>query len=130
VADYIWGTGRRKESVARARIKPGKGLIKVNDRDLEEYLNGREIYIHRVMLPLKTSENLNKYDVYLNVFGGGLTGQAGAICMAIARALVKADERNKPVLKRNGLLTRDSRMVERKKPGLRKARRSKQFSKR
>ena len=126
----IFGNRKTKRIGSPSKIKPGKGLIKVNDRDLEEYLNGREIYIHRVMLPLKTSENLNKYDVYLNVFGGGLTGQAGAICMAIARALVKADERNKPVLKRNGLLTRDSRMVERKKPGLRKARRSKQFSKR
>lgn len=130
MADYIWGTGRRKTSVARVRIKDGSGKIEINGKTLEEHFNKREVYINRIMSALKVTDNLGKKDIFVNVFGGGLTGQAGAVALALSRALVKADEANKLSLKRNGLLTRDSRMVERKKYGFRKARRARQFSKR
>lgn len=130
MADYTWGTGRRKKSVARVRIVAGSGKIVVNGRELDAFFNGRRFYTHRVLLPLQVTDNMRKFDVYINVFGGGLTGQAGAASLAIARALVKLDETNKPLLKKNGLLTRDPRMVERKKYSLRKARRARQYSKR
>jgi small subunit ribosomal protein S9 len=130
VADYTWGTGRRKTSVARVRLKEGKGQIEVNGKKVEEFFNNREMYINRIQLPLKVTDNLSKYDIFINVFGGGLTGAAGAASLGIARALVKLDETNKSSLKRNGLLTRDPRMVERKKYGLKKARKSEQYSKR
>ncbi len=130
MADYKWGTGRRKESVARVRIKPGKGEIKINGKELDHYFNNRAMYINRILLPLKVTETFGKYDVFINVHGGGLTGQAGAVVLGISRALLKVDESNRTVLKSNGLLTRDPRMVERKKYGLKKARRAEQFSKR
>jgi len=130
LADYIWGTGRRKESIARVRVKPGKGKISVNGKAVEEYFHGREIYVQKVLASLKVTDTFGKLDVTVNVFGGGLTGQSGAVALGIARALVKMDEANKKALRKNGLLTRDPRMVERKKYGFRKARRSKQYSKR
>ncbi len=124
------GTGRRKKSIARVRlVSGGNGKLVVNKRDINEYFN-YEILIQDLKRPLEVTNSLTKFDVYVNVKGGGFTGQAGAIRHGIARALVKADEENKPLLKKNGFLTRDSRMKERKKYGLKKARKSPQFSKR
>ncbi len=124
------GTGRRKKSIARVRlVSGGSGKVIVNKRDVSDYFN-YEILIQDLKRPLEVTNSLTKYDVYANVVGGGFTGQAGAVRHGIARALVKADEENKSVLKKNGFLTRDSRMKERKKYGLKKARKSPQFSKR
>jgi len=124
-----YGTGRRKSSVARVRLVPGDGKIIVNDRDIEQYIPFaalREV----VKQPLVATDTLGRYDVLVNVKGGGYTGQAGAIRHGIARALLQADPEYRPTLKRAGLLTRDSRMKERKKYGLKGARRAPQFSKR
>ena len=125
----VWGTGRRKKAVARVRLVAGKGAITVNKRDLDEYF-GLETLKTIVRQPLEATDNLGKFDVLVNVKGGGFTGQAGAIRHGIARALVKADENTKPALKKAGFLTRDPRMKERKKYGLKAARRAPQFSKR
>jgi len=125
-----WGTGRRKESVARVRIVPaGKGRFIINDRALEEYFPLKTLQII-VTEPLRATDNVGKVDVLVNVYGGGSTGQAGAIRHGLARALVRLDEKTRPVLKKVGFLTRDSRMKERKKYGLKKARKAPQFSKR
>ena len=136
-----YGTGRRKSSVARVFLRPGKGEIKVNNRPLDEYF-GRETSSMVVRQPLEVVDMLNKFDVYVTVKGGGITGQAGAVQLGIARALVAYDELDLPEdaepnpdsirrkLRAEGLLTRDSRKVERKKVGRPKARRAKQFSKR
>lgn len=124
-----WGTGRRKESVARVRLYPGDGQILINRRPLEEYF-GLETLKLMVKQPLILTDSLNRYDVYVNVKGGGISGQAGAIRHGIARALLKVDPDLRTPLKRAGLLTRDPRMKERKKYGLKKARRAPQFSKR
>lgn len=121
--------GRRKTSIARVYVKPGKGDIKVNDRDLKEYFLS-EIHQTTVKQPLAAVQADGQYDVTVNVEGGGVKGQAEAVRLGIARALVEFNAENKPALKKDGLLTRDSRMVERKKPGRRKARRRFQFSKR
>jgi small subunit ribosomal protein S9 len=121
--------GRRKTSIARVYVKPGKGEIKVNDRDLKEYFLS-EIHQTTVKQPLATVKVEGQYDVTVNVEGGGVKGQAEAVRLGIARALVQFNTESKPALKKEGLLTRDSRMVERKKPGRRKARRRFQFSKR
>jgi len=121
--------GRRKTSIARVYVKPGKGTITVNDRDLAAYFNS-EILQTTVKQPLTLTKQEGAYDVTVNVEGGGSKGQAEAIRLGIARALVTVNEENRPHLKKEGLLTRDSRMVERKKPGRRKARRKFQFSKR
>ncbi|TFZ41037.1 30S ribosomal protein S9 [Soehngenia longivitae] len=123
------GTGRRKTSVARVRLVPGNGKVKVNDRDIEDYFN-YETLRTIAKEPLIVTETLDKYDVLVNVHGGGFTGQAGAIRHGIARALIEADPELRPLLKKAGHLTRDSRMKERKKYGLKKARKSPQFSKR
>lgn len=123
------GTGRRKKSVARVRLVPGEGKVLINKRDIENYF-GLETLRVIVNQPLVLTETKDKYDVLVNVHGGGFTGQAGAIRHGISRALLKADESLKPELKKAGFLTRDPRMVERKKYGLKKARRSPQFSKR
>ncbi len=128
-ANYTWSTGRRKNAVARVRIRKGSGKIEINGRKLEEYFP-RTILQAIVMQPLEVTDNVTKYDIFVNVNGGGITGQAGAIRHAIARALVEVDPAGKSALKKNGYLTRDPRMVERKKPGKRGARRSTQFSKR
>lgn len=124
-----YGTGRRKTSVARVRLVPGEGKIVVNKRDIEDYF-GLETLKVIVKQPLNLTGTLDKYDVLVNVHGGGYTGQAGAIRHGISRALVQSDAEIKPVLKSAGYLTRDPRMVERKKYGLKKARRASQFSKR
>jgi len=124
-----YGTGRRKKSVARVRLVPGEGKIVINDRSLDDYF-GLETLKVIVKQPLVLTETLNKFDVLCNVVGGGFTGQAGAIRHGIARALLKADEEFRPALKKAGYLTRDPRMKERKKYGLKKARRAPQFSKR
>jgi small subunit ribosomal protein S9 len=121
--------GRRKTSVARVYVQPGNGDIKVNDRDLKEYFLS-EIHQTTVKQALTIVKADSQYDVTVNVEGGGIKGQAEAVRLGIARALVEINAENKPALKKERLLTRDSRMVERKKPGRRKARRRFQFSKR
>jgi len=126
---YWWGTGRRKSSVARVRIKPGKGKLLVNKRDFKDYFT-REQDRKAVLAPLKAVDGEKSFDVFINVKGGGTTGQAGASLLGIARALKKYDEKYIQVLRDGGHLTRDPRMVERKKPGQRGARRRFQFSKR
>ena len=126
---YINATGRRKSSVARVRIISGKGKITINKKDIEEYF-GLATLKQIVRQPLVLTNTLEKFDVYVTVNGGGLGGQAGAIRHGIARALVKANEEYKGVLRTAGLLTRDPRMKERKKYGLHKARKAVQFSKR
>ena len=127
--DVINTIGRRKASVARVYMSEGKGTITVNNRPLEKYFASPESWYY-VKLPLQTCNMEGKYDIKVNVDGGGTTGQADAIKLAIARALVKADADLKPALKAKGLMTRDSRSVERKKPGQPKARKKTQFSKR
>ncbi len=123
------GTGRRKTSVARVRLLPGSGNITINKKDLEDYFDYDTLKVI-VKSPLEITDNLDKYDVFVNVHGGGYTGQAGAIRHGISRALLQADSETRPALKQAGFLTRDPRMVERKKYGLKKARRAPQFSKR
>ena len=124
-----YGTGRRKSSVARVYLVPGTGKITINKRDLEEY-HGLETLKLVVRQPLVATETVDKFDVLVNVRGGGYTGQAGAIRHGIARALLQVDSEYRPVLKSAGFLTRDPRMKERKKYGLKAARRAPQFSKR
>jgi small subunit ribosomal protein S9 len=126
---YWWGTGRRKTSVARVRIRPGSGKLIVNKRELDNYFN-REQDRKAVLAPLKAVNAERSFDVFINVKGGGITGQAGASLLGIARALRTYDENYVGTLRDNGLLTRDPRMVERKKPGQAGARRRFQFSKR
>ena len=125
----FYGTGRRKKSVARVRLYPGTGVVTINGKNIDEYF-GLETLKLIVNQPLEATENVGKYDVVANVVGGGISGQAGAIRHGIARALLVADEANRGVLKAAGLLTRDPRMKERKKYGLKAARRAPQFSKR
>lgn len=125
-----YGTGRRKESVARVRLVPGDGKFIVNKRSLDEYFGGLEALKATIKQPLVLTDTLGKYDVLVNVRGGGFTGQAGAIRHGIARALLQVDPSLRPTLKQAGFLTRDPRMKERKKYGLKKARRAPQFSKR
>ena len=125
----FYGTGRRKSSTARVYIMPGTGKITINKRDIDEYF-GLETLKLIVRQPLEVTDSMNKYDIMVNVQGGGFTGQAGAIRHGISRALLEADAENRPALKQAGFLTRDSRMKERKKYGLKAARRAPQFSKR
>ena len=127
--EKFYGTGRRKSSVARVYLKPGKGNIVINKRDIDEYF-GLETLKMVVRQPLVATDTVGKYDVQVDVRGGGTTGQAGAIRHGIARALLKADAEFRPTLKQAGFLTRDPRMKERKKYGLKAARRAPQFSKR
>ncbi len=124
-----YGTGRRKSSVARVYLLPGTGKITINKRDIDDYL-GLETLKDIVRQPLEAPGTVDKFDVLVNVKGGGFTGQAGAIRHGIARALLEADSEYRPVLKSAGYLTRDPRMKERKKYGLKAARRAPQFSKR
>ena len=128
-AAQFYGTGRRKKSIARVYVVPGKGNITINNRDIDDYF-GLETLKVIVRQPLVATETVEKYDVKVNVKGGGYTGQAGAIRHGIARALLKVDEEFRPTLKKAGYLTRDPRMKERKKYGLKAARRAPQFSKR
>lgn len=127
--DYCWGTGRRKAAVARVRLRPGSGKIIVNRREMTNYFP-RLVDQNNVLAALRATGNADKYDVIVNVNGGGMTGQAGAILLGVSRALMAADSDTYETLKDKGFLTRDSREVERKKYGRRKARRSFQFSKR
>ncbi len=127
--DYFWGTGRRKTSVARVRIKPGTGQMLVNGKPIDSFFT---IDQHRldITAPLRATEAASRYDIFANIKGGGITGQAGAMRLGIARALKNADPDFEEALRDGGYLTRDSRMVERKKYGQKKARRAFQFSKR
>ena len=129
VKPYFYGTGRRKKSVARVRLYPGTGAITINGRDIDQYF-GLETLKLIINQPFGVTETMGKYDVVANVVGGGISGQAGAIRHGIARALLVADETTRGALKAAGLLTRDPRMKERKKYGLKAARRAPQFSKR
>ena len=126
---YFYGTGRRKKSVARVRVYQGTGKITINDRAIDDYF-GLETLKLIVRQPLALTNNLEKYDIICRVNGGGVTGQAGAIRHGLARALLQSDAELRPVLKKAGFLTRDPRMKERKKYGLKGARRAPQFSKR
>jgi len=126
---YFYGTGRRKKSVARVRLYPGTGAVTINGRGIDEYF-GLETLKYIVNQPFGVTETVGKFDVVVNVAGGGFSGQAGAIRHGVARALLSADENYKPLLKKAGFLTRDPRMKERKKYGLKAARRAPQFSKR
>lgn len=127
--ERYYGTGRRKKSIARVYLVPGKGDVTINKRSMDEYF-GMETLKVIVRQPLAATDNTDKFDVIVNVRGGGYTGQAGAIRHGIARALLQADADYRPVLKKAGFLTRDPRMKERKKYGLKAARRAPQFSKR
>jgi len=129
MATQFIGTGRRKKSVARVRLVPGEGKIIINKRDIDEYF-GLETLKMTVRQPLNLTDTIGRYDVMVTVRGGGTTGQAGAIRHGISRALLKADAELRPALKKAGFLTRDPRMKERKKYGLKAARRAPQFSKR
>ncbi len=126
---YFYGTGRRKSSIARVRLYPGSGKITVNGRDVEDYF-GLETLKLVINQPFGVTDTVGKYDIVANVTGGGISGQAGAIRHGVARALLLADDTFRAPLKKAGLLTRDPRMKERKKYGLKAARRASQFSKR
>jgi small subunit ribosomal protein S9 len=125
-----YGTGRRKEAIARVRLVPGDGKIVINKRDIDQYFGGLEVLKLIVAQPLVATQTNGRFDVLVNVHGGGISGQAGAIRHGVARALLKVDGELRPILKKAGYLTRDPRMKERKKYGLKAARRAPQFSKR
>ena len=129
MSNFYYGTGRRKKSVARVYLKDGSGKITVNKKDFDEYFKFETLKFI-VKQPLNLTNNLSKFDIKVNVYGGGYTGQAGAIRHGIARALVVFDKYLKQILKKSGFMTRDPRMKERKKYGLKKARKAPQFSKR
>jgi small subunit ribosomal protein S9 len=127
---YFYGTGRRKTAVARVRLYPGAGEITINGKSAAEYFGGRDLYQLILRQPLQLTNTVSRFNVMVRVVGGGQTGQAGAIRHGIARALTRADEELRPSLKRAGLLTRDARMKERKKVGLKRARKAPQYTKR
>lgn len=129
-AAYIWSVGRRKEAVARVRLYPGSGRITVNGRPAADYFGGRAIYQAALQEALRLTGTQERFDVTVRVVGGGVSGQAGAIRHGIARALIKFDEDLRPTLKRASLLTRDARVKERKKVGLKRARKAPQYTKR
>jgi small subunit ribosomal protein S9 len=129
-ATYYYGTGRRKTAVARVRLYPGTGEISVNGRSAAEYFGGRGVYQQVIRQPLALTNTIDCFNVLVRVAGGGISGQAGAVRHGIARALTKADEDLRPALKRAGLLTRDAREKERKKVGLKRARKAPQYTKR
>ncbi|XP_042509547.1 30S ribosomal protein S9, chloroplastic [Macadamia integrifolia] len=129
-AQTIFGTGRRKCAIARVVLQEGTGKIIINYRDAKDYLQGNPLWLQYVKVPLVTLGYESSYDVFVKAHGGGLSGQAQAISLGIARALLKVSENHRGPLRKQGLLTRDSRVVERKKAGLRKARKAPQFSKR
>jgi len=126
---YYSGTGRRKTSIAQVKLMKGEGVVIINGKPIEESI-ARKVLQDVIMQPLKLTNASNQYNAVVKVEGGGISGQAGAISHGISRALVKADENLKPVLKKNGMLTRDSRMKERKKYGLKRARKAPQYTKR
>jgi small subunit ribosomal protein S9 len=127
---YIWSVGRRKAAVARVRLYPGSGKITVNGRPATDYFGGRAIYQASLLEPLQLTGTRERFDVTVRVVGGGVSGQAGAIRHGIARALIRFDEEMRPALKRARLLTRDARVKERKKVGLKRARKAPQYTKR
>jgi len=126
---YSHGTGRRKEAVAQVRLMPGSGTIMIDGMPYDERFT-RITHLQTIMKPLMVTETSGKYDVLVKVAGGGISGQCGAIAHGIARALLQEDEKFKPLLRQDGLLTRDSRAKERKKPGLKRARKAPQYTKR
>lgn len=128
--NYFYGTGRRKTAVARVRLLPGTGTVTVNNKTLNEYFGGRQLHEIVIMSPLRQVSRAGQFNVMVRVVGGGTTGQAGAIRHGIARALIQADETLRPALKKAGFLTRDPRAKERKKPGLKRARKAPQYTKR
>ncbi|HEX2915042.1 MAG TPA: 30S ribosomal protein S9 [Chloroflexia bacterium] len=128
--NYFYGTGRRKTAVARVRLVPGTGTFTVNGKTLTEYFGGRQLNEIVIMQPLRLVNRVGQYNVTVKVVGGGTSGQAGAVRHGIARALLQVDETLRPTLKKNGLLTRDARAKERKKPGLKRARKAPQYTKR
>jgi len=129
VKPYFYGTGRRKKSIARVRLLPGSGAVKINKRDIDDYfgLGTLKLIVNQ---PFGVTNTVGKFDIFCTVVGGGVSGQAGAIRLGVARALLQSDEEYRSVLKKAGFLTRDPRMKERKKYGLKAARRAPQFSKR
>jgi small subunit ribosomal protein S9 len=129
--DYIWATGRRKTSIAQCRMVPkGEGKVTINGKPYDQYFRGQDHQIRDTLAPIQLVEDAKKYDYVVKIVGGGVSGQAGAARHAIARALVKLDEKNRKVMRAEGFLTRDPRMVERKKSGQPKARKRFQYSKR
>ncbi len=126
---FIWGLGRRKTSVARVRIAPGSGQVTINDRTIDDYIRVERLKKY-FAVPMDVAQTTGRFDIHVNVVGGGITGQVGACVLGISRALIKAEPASEANLRKHGLLSRDSRMVERKKYGLHKARRGCQFSKR
>jgi small subunit ribosomal protein S9 len=129
VKPYFYGTGRRKKSIARVRLLPGSGAVKINKRDIDDYfgLGTLKLIVNQ---PFGVTDTVGKFDIFCTVVGGGVSGQAGAIRLGVARALLQSDEEYRSLLKKAGFLTRDPRMKERKKYGLKAARRAPQFSKR
>ena len=127
--EQYYGTGRRKAAIARVFLRPGNGRITVNGKDFQEYFRGILVGV-QALEPLKVTNTAGRYDALITVKGGGPSGQADAIKLGVARALLRVDPNNRPALKQGGYLTRDARIVERKKYGLKKARRAPQFSKR
>ena len=129
IKPYFYGTGRRKKSIARVRLLPGSGAIKINKRDIDDYfgLGTLKLIVNQ---PFGATDTVGKFDIFCSVTGGGMSGQAGAIRLGVARALLQSNEEYKLLLKKAGFLTRDPRMKERKKYGLKAARRAPQFSKR
>ena len=128
--NYFYGTGRRKTAVARVRLMPGTGGFVVNGKGLTEYFGGRQLNEILINQPLRLTNRLGQYNISVKVVGGGTSGQVGAVRHGISRALIQADETLRPILKKNGLLTRDARAKERKKPGLKRARKAPQYTKR
>jgi small subunit ribosomal protein S9 len=129
-APYFYGTGRRKSAVARVRLYPGNGQITVNSKTVEDYFGGRTFFHRVVNMPLDLTESAGKYNITVKVIGGGVSGQAGAVRHGVARALVQADPALRAALKKAGFLTRDAREKERKKAGLKRARKAPQYTKR
>ena len=129
IKPYFYGTGRRKKSIARVRLLPGSGVVKINKRDIDDYfgLGTLKLIVNQ---PFGVTDTVGKFDIFCSVIGGGVSGQAGAIRLGVARALLQSDEEYRTLLKKAGFLTRDPRMKERKKYGLKAARRAPQFSKR
>ena len=129
-ASYVWGVGRRKSAVARVRLVPGTGKITINGRTVREYFGGRPLYQATLVEPLAITGTQDRFDIAVSVEGGGVSGQAGAIRHGIARALTRFNDELRPTLKRAHLLTRDARVKERKKIGLKRARKAPQYTKR
>jgi small subunit ribosomal protein S9 len=129
-ARYHYGTGRRKTAVARVRLYPGKGTITVNGKTAPEYFGGRPLHQTTLETPLRLTNTIGRYDIIVKVVGGGVSGQVGAVRHGIARALVRSDAELRPILKSAKLLTRDARAKERKKVGLKRARKAPQYTKR